>query len=207
MKREQKEIFIKNLKTILSENSLVLVFHYRGMSMTDMTELRVQSFNSGCNIKVTKNRLTKLALEGTDKSELSGLFDGPTAIAYSNDPVQLTKLLTNFAKNNSNLVILGGIMDNEILTVEKIDRSNNYYRDNRGTHPLSIDDDILLYALNINPELISYFRLSPFHWDFGANRLKAARYHHRNLFFPMKFNQTAIQHPSRRQLGPAMLVF
>ena len=121
MKREQKEIFIKNLKTILSENSLVLVFHYRGMSMTDMTELRVQSFNSGCNIKVTKNRLTKLALEGTDKSELSELFDGPTAIAYSNDPVELTKLLTNFAKNNSNLVILGGIMDNEILTVEKIE--------------------------------------------------------------------------------------
>ncbi len=121
MKREQKEIFISNLKNILSENSLVLVFHYRGMSMTDMTDLRVQSFNSGCNIKVTKNRLTKLALEGTDKSELSNLFDGPTAIAYSNDPVQLTKLLTNFAKNNSNLVILGGIMDNEILTVEKIE--------------------------------------------------------------------------------------
>ena len=121
MKREQKELFIKNLKSILSENSLVLVFHYRGMSMTDMTELRVQSFNSGCNIKDTKNRLTKLALEGTDKSELSELFDGPTAIAYSNDPVELTKLLTNFAKNNSNLVILGGIMDNEILTVEKIE--------------------------------------------------------------------------------------
>ena len=121
MNREQKELFIKNLKTILSENSLILVFHYRGMSMTDMTELRVQSFNSGCNIKVTKNRLTKLALEGTDKSELSELFDGPTAIAYSNDPVELTKLLTNFAKNNSNLVILGGIMDNEILTVEKIE--------------------------------------------------------------------------------------
>ena len=121
MKREQKELFIKNLKNILSENSLVLVFHYRGMSMTDMTNLRVQSFNSGCNIKVTKNRLTKLALEGTDKSELSDLFDGPTAIAYSNDPVQLTKLLTNFSKNNSNLVILGGIMGNEILTVEKIE--------------------------------------------------------------------------------------
>ena len=121
MNREQKEIFISNLKNILSENSLVLVFHYRGMSMTDMTDLRVKSFNSGCNIKVTKNRLTKLALEGTDKSELSNLFDGPTAIAYSNDPVQLTKLLTNFAKNNSNLVILGGIMDNEILTVEKIE--------------------------------------------------------------------------------------
>ena len=121
MNREQKEAFVQNLKSIIADNSLVLVFHYRGMSMTDMTDLRVQSFNSGCNIKVTKNRLTKLALEGSDKAALSEFFDGPTAIAYSSDPVQLTKLLTNFAKNNSNLVILGGIMDNEILSVEKIE--------------------------------------------------------------------------------------
>ena len=121
MNREQKESFVQNLKSIIAENSLVLVFHYRGMSMTDMTDLRVQSFNSGCNIKVTKNRLTKLALEGSDKAALSEFFDGPTAIAYSSDPVQLTKLLTDFAKNNSNLVILGGIMDNEILSVEKIE--------------------------------------------------------------------------------------
>ena len=121
MNREQKESFVQNLKSIIADNSLVLVFHYRGMSMTDMTDLRVQSFNSGCNIKVTKNRLTKLALEGSDKAALSQFFDGPTAIAYSSDPVQLTKLLTNFAKNNSNLVILGGIMDNEILSVEKIE--------------------------------------------------------------------------------------
>ena len=121
MNREQKESFVQNLKSIIADNSLVLVFHYRGMSMTDMTDLRVQSFNSGCNIKVTKNRLTKLALEGSDKAALSEFFNGPTAIAYSSDPVQLTKLLTNFAKNNSNLVILGGIMDNEILSVEKIE--------------------------------------------------------------------------------------
>ena len=121
MNREQKELFVQNLKSIIADNSLVLVFHYRGMSMTDMTDLRVQSFNSGCNIKVTKNRLTKLALEGSDKAALSEFFNGPTAIAYSSDPVQLTKLLTNFAKNNSNLVILGGIMDNEILSVEKIE--------------------------------------------------------------------------------------
>ena len=121
MNREQKESFVQNLKSIIADNSLVLVFHYRGMSMTDMTDLRVQSFNLGCNIKVTKNRLTKLALEGSDKAALSEFFDGPTAIAYSSDPVQLTKLLTNFAKNNSNLVILGGIMDNEILSVEKIE--------------------------------------------------------------------------------------
>ncbi len=121
MNRDQKENFIKNIKSIMSENSLVLVFHYRGMSMNEMTDLRVQSFNSGCNIKVTNNRLTKLALKETNKIDLSDFFDGPTAIAYSNDPVSLSKLLVEFAKNNNNLVVLGGIMDNEILSVEKIE--------------------------------------------------------------------------------------
>ena len=121
MNRDQKKIFIKNIKTIMDDNSLVLVFHYRGMSMNEMTDLRVQSFNSGCNIKVTNNRLAKLALKETNKADLSDFFDGPTAIAYSNDPVSLTKLLVEFAKNNNNLVVLGGIMDNEILSVEKIE--------------------------------------------------------------------------------------
>ena len=91
------------------------------MSMNEMTDLRVQSFNSGCNIKVTNNRLAKLALKETNKADLSDFFDGPTAIAYSNDPVSLTKLLVEFAKNNNNLVVLGGMMDNEILSVEKIE--------------------------------------------------------------------------------------
>ncbi len=121
MNRDQKEIFIKNIKNIIDDNSLILVFHYRGMSMNEMTDLRVQSFNSGCNIKVTNNRLAKLALKETNKNDLSDFFDGPTAIAYSNDPVSLTKLLVEFAKNNNNLVVLGGIMDNEILSVEKIE--------------------------------------------------------------------------------------
>ncbi len=121
MNRDQKEIFIKNIKTIVDENSLVLVFHYRGMSMNEMTDLRVQSFNNGCNIKVTNNRLARLALKDTNKVDLSDFFNGPTAIAYSNDPVSLTKLLVEFSKNNNNLVVLGGIMDNEILSVEKIE--------------------------------------------------------------------------------------
>ena len=121
MKREAKKEFVENIKNIVNENNLILVFHYRGLSMSEMSDLRVQSFNSGSNIRVTKNRLTKIALADTDKSELSDLFEGPTAIAYSNDPVNLTKLVTNFAKNNSKLVLVGGIMDKEILSVEKIE--------------------------------------------------------------------------------------
>ena len=121
MKREAKKEFIENIKKIVNEYNLILVFHYRGLSMSEMSDLRVQSFNSGSNIRVTKNRLTKIALADTDKSELSDLFEGPTAIAYSNDPVNLTKLITNFAKDNSKLVLVGGIMDKEILSVEKIE--------------------------------------------------------------------------------------
>ena len=121
MKREAKKEFVENIKNIVNENNLILVFHYRGLSMSEMSDLRVQSFNSGSNIRVTKNRLTKIALADTDKSELSDLFEGPTAIAYSNDPVNLTKLVTNFSKNNSKLVLVGGIMDKEILSVEKIE--------------------------------------------------------------------------------------
>ena len=120
MKREAKKEFVENIKNIVNENNLILVFHYRGLSMSEMSDLRVQSFNSGSNIRVTKNRLTKIALADTDKSELSDLFEGPTAIAYSNDPVELTKLLANFSKTNEKLAIIGGIMSKEILTVEKI---------------------------------------------------------------------------------------
>ena len=120
MKREAKKEFVENIKNIVNENNLILVFHYRGLSMSEMSDLRVQSFNSGSNIRVTKNRLTKIALADTDKSELSDLFEGPTAIAYSNDPVELTKLLADFSKTNEKLAIIGGIMNKEILTVEKI---------------------------------------------------------------------------------------
>ena len=121
MNRLQKQNFVENIKSIISEYSLILVFHYRGMSVNEISELRVKSFETGANIKVTNNRLIKIALDGSEKSAMSELFEGPTAIAYSNDPVNLTKLVTNFAKNNSKLVLVGGIMDKEILSVEKIE--------------------------------------------------------------------------------------
>ena len=120
MNRDQKQNFIESIKTIISEYSLILVFHYRGMSVNEISDLRVKSFQTGANIKVTNNRLIKIALDGSDKSEISEFFEGPTAIAYSNDPVELTKLIANFSKMNDKVVIIGGIMNKEILTVEKI---------------------------------------------------------------------------------------
>jgi large subunit ribosomal protein L10 len=119
MNRQEKINFVENIKSIISENDLILVFHYRGLSVNEI-DLRVKSFETGANIKVTNNRLIKIALDGSEKSAMSEFFDGPTAIAYSNDPVELTKLIANFSKANEKLTIIGGIMNKEILTVEKI---------------------------------------------------------------------------------------
>ena len=85
-----------------------------------MTELRGQMRDAGASFKVTKNRLTRLALDGTKISDLSKLFDGPTAIAYSGDPVTAAKVAVNFAKENEKLVVLGGTYDGEILDVDAV---------------------------------------------------------------------------------------
>ena len=100
MNRQQKQNFVENIKSIITEYNLILVFHYRGMSVNEISDLRVKSFETGANIKVTNNRLIKIALDGSEKSAMSEFFEGPTAIAYSNDPVELTKLLANFSKTN-----------------------------------------------------------------------------------------------------------
>ena len=95
MNREQKEIFINNIKTIVDENSLVLVFHYRGMSMNEMTDLRVQSFNNGCNIKVTNNRLAKLALKETNKAIGTIIARGAAGGALTNEGSLLTSQIVS----------------------------------------------------------------------------------------------------------------
>ena len=115
MNRLQKQNFVENIKSIISDYSLILVFHYRGMSVNEISELRVKSFETGANIKVTNNRLIRIALDGSEKSAMSEFFEGPTAIAYSNDPVELTKLLANFSKTNEKLAIIGGIMNKDCL--------------------------------------------------------------------------------------------
>jgi large subunit ribosomal protein L10 len=77
MNRLQKQNFVENIKSIISEYSLILVFHYRGMSVNEISELRVKSFETGANIKVTNNRLIKIALDGSEKSAMSEFFEGP----------------------------------------------------------------------------------------------------------------------------------
>ena len=103
------------------ENSeAVLVTHYQGLTVKQLDELRKQMRAQGIQFKITKNRITKLALEKTKCKDLANLFTGPTAVALSKDAISTAKILTNFSKENNNLKILGGIMGKEILDVAAV---------------------------------------------------------------------------------------
>ena len=120
MDRSGKEDWVASLKQVFEQSKLVVVTHYAGLTVAQMTDLRRQMRASGANFKVTKNRLTRLALDGSNFQDLSNLFNGPTAIAYSLDPVAAAKVAVNFAKDNEKLVVLGGAFDGEMLDVDGI---------------------------------------------------------------------------------------
>ena len=115
MDRTQKEAVVATLNQVFSNTGVVVVTHYKGMTVAQMTDLRVRMSQAGANFKVVKNRLVKLALEGTDAAEIKDLFSGPTAIAFSDDPVAAPKVAAGFAKENEHLVILGGAMGTTVL--------------------------------------------------------------------------------------------
>lgn len=110
MDRLQKREFVRELNEVFNNTSAVIVTHYSGLDVQEITDLRAQMRSAGASFKVTKNRLTRLALDGTPYSPISSLFNGPTAIAYSDDPVAPAKVAMDFAKRNENLIVLGGAM-------------------------------------------------------------------------------------------------
>ena len=122
MNKNQKEKYIKEMKDSFETNESVLVTHYQGLTMTHLDELRSEMRKHGVLYKITKNRITKLALKNTKCQDISDLFSGPTAVAFSKDAISSAKILANFSKNNENLKILGGIMGKEILKSEDIKR-------------------------------------------------------------------------------------
>ena len=115
MDRKSKEDLVASLHRVFDETALVVVTHYSGLTVAQMTELRAKMGEAGASFRVTKNRLTRLALEGTKFQSLNGLFTGPTAIAFSADPVAAAKVTVDFAKTNDNLVVLGGALNEEQL--------------------------------------------------------------------------------------------
>ncbi|HJO87622.1 MAG TPA: 50S ribosomal protein L10, partial [Rhodospirillales bacterium] len=115
MDRTTKEEKVASLKQTFEDSEMVVVTHYIGMTMPEMADLRDRMREAGASFKVTKNRLTRLALQDTDFESLTELMTGPTALAYSADPVAAAKTAVNYAKDNDKLVILGGVFNGQSL--------------------------------------------------------------------------------------------
>jgi large subunit ribosomal protein L10 len=120
VKRSEKKEFVEKLKEEIDTSSSVIVTHYSGLTVDESEQLRSEMRNNGAKFKVTKNRLTKLALEQTQFKALADLFTGPTAIAYSDDPVAPAKVAVGFEKKFENFKIIGGGYDGEKIDLKKI---------------------------------------------------------------------------------------
>ena len=115
--RDQKKKYIESMTQQFDKSEAVIVAHYQGLNVSQLEDLRKQMREHGIKFKITKNRITKLALENTKCKDISDLFAGPTAVALSEDAVASAKILTKFSKANQNLKILGGIMGKDVLDV------------------------------------------------------------------------------------------
>jgi len=120
MNKEKKKNYIEEMKNFFTKKSSVFVTHYQGLTVKQIDKLKEEMRKHGILFKITKNRITKLALEGSKFKKLENLFSGPTAVAFSEDAITSAKILTKFAKNNSNLKIIGGIMEKELLSAEDV---------------------------------------------------------------------------------------
>lgn len=120
MNRMEKEEVVIGLNRTLNKAAAVIVTHYRGLNVTEMNELRGKMREAGAEFRVTKNRLVRLALDGTPYVSLAEMFEGPVAIAYSDDVVAPAKTCVNFAKRNDKLVVLGGAMGETVLDADAV---------------------------------------------------------------------------------------
>lgn len=115
MDRAAKRELVATLHNVFKDTGVIVVAHYAGLTVAQMTELRRRVKEAGGSVKVAKNRLAKLALRDTDAEGIADLFKGPTCVAYSTDPVAAAKATVTYAKENEKLVILGGAMGNTVL--------------------------------------------------------------------------------------------
>jgi len=120
VKRSDKKDFVQKLKKELENSSTVIVAHYDGLSVLEIDSLRKEMRDNGAKFKVTKNRLTKIALADTPYESIADLFVGPTAIAYSSDPIAPAKVSVNFEKKLENFKIIGGSYDGDKIDITKI---------------------------------------------------------------------------------------
>ncbi len=115
--RAQKEKVVEELGQIFESSGVVVVAHYAGLTVAEMQDLRAQMREVGGSVRVAKNRLAKIALDGTPNEPIAELLTGMTVLAYSEDPVAAAKVVDGFAKENEKLQILGGAMGGTALDV------------------------------------------------------------------------------------------
>ena len=122
MNRNEKSDLLNELNGLFSDAEIVVVSHYKGLTVAEVSELRDRIRKAGAGFRVTKNRITRLALKGTKFEGIADLFKGPTAIAFANDPVSACKACVEFAKENEKLIVVGGALATGVLSVAEINR-------------------------------------------------------------------------------------
>ncbi len=120
MDRAQKEHVVAELTQIFTDSGAVVVSHYAGLTVAEMTAFRASVRGAGGQVRVAKNRLAKIALQGLPSEGLSTILTGMTVLAYSEDPVSVAKAVEDFAKENSKLEILGGVLGAQVIDREGV---------------------------------------------------------------------------------------
>ena len=122
MDRQAKETFVANLKDVFNTSAVVVVAQNTGLTVSEMNELRSAMRDAGGQIKVIKNKLTKIALDGTPLSAIEEYLNGPSMLAYSDDPVAAPKIAIKFAKENDNFVVLGGSLPEKKIDLGEVEK-------------------------------------------------------------------------------------
>ena len=120
MDRAQKAESIEVLKGVFADSGAVVVTHYLGLTVAEMTELRSRLRKEGAQIKVVKNRLAQKALNRSAGDAGQDLFKGPVAIAYGSDPVSAAKVVTQYAKDNEKFSVVGGLLGDQVLSQDAV---------------------------------------------------------------------------------------
>ncbi len=120
MERAAKEALVTVLHEVFNNAGVVVVTHYSGLTVAQMTDYRNRMRAAGGSVKVAKNRLAKIALQGAEIGDIADLLKGPTCLAYSDDPIAAAKIAVEYAKGNDKLVILGGAMGSSVLDADGV---------------------------------------------------------------------------------------
>ena len=120
MNKETKKNYIEEMKKVFSSNEAIMIAHYQGLNVVQLDALRKELRDNGILFKITKNRITKLAIKESPCKDLEKFFSGPTAAAISSDPFMTARILSKFSKNNDKLKIIAGFMDGKVIDQAKV---------------------------------------------------------------------------------------